>query len=136
MRLFLPLVAAMLVLAGCSGDSSPPLALSPLRPVSLEVDRGVLLDYATEAAASDFGSTHDYAISELSTRVPLTLTVRSATRGAVKINGELVPTNTPRPVALSRIGSDDKISVEYLDAQAADVVLTIHAVPASMPTYG
>ncbi len=134
---FLSFAAVLALLSSCGGDSgsSRPLMLSPLATVTLDVDRGALLDYATEAPATDFGATHDYALSELSTRVPLTVTVHSATDGAVKINGELVATNKPHAVTVGEIGAADQITVEYQDAQAADVVLTIHAVPASMPAY-
>jgi hypothetical protein len=136
MRIFLSLVAVLVALSGCGGDSSPkPLALSPLAAVTVDVDRGELLDYSTEGPATDFGATHDYSLSELSTRAPVAFTVHSATDGAVKINGVLVPTNKAYPVTMAQIGDSDSIVIEYQDQQASDVMLTVHARPTSLPQY-
>lgn len=135
-RAILMLLVALLA-ASCGGGGNSPgeHALAPLSDAVLQVDRGQLLDDASEALAADLSAAGTFVLSELATRVPLGVRVQSSKAGFVRIDGRIVATNQTHPVTVGRIGEDREIRIEYLDAEGRTVAQVLRTRPRGMPQF-
>jgi hypothetical protein len=127
-------LVALLLLASCDGGVSAP-KLSPLVQGTLDVDLGSLLDYQSEAPASDRTGTAEYSVTELALRRSLGVSLKSHTSGLVRINGQFARTNETVAVTIQSIDVDQTITVEHLDATGAPVTQIIHTRPQSLPQF-
>ena len=123
----------LLQLLACHGER--PAVMEPLKDAALSVSRGELLDYATETAAGNPGATGDFSLSELTTRVPIGIEVKSSTSGYVRVNGQLIATNVRTQVAVTSLEGGADIVIEHLDAAGALVTQRVHTMPKAIPSY-
>lgn len=128
-------LVALFPLASCDRNVSAPELGAVLQQGSLNVDQGALLDYQTEASASDLTGAAEYSVTELALRRPLGVSFKSRTKTWVRINGQFALTNQTVAVAIRSIDVDQTITVEHLDANGTLVTQIIHTRPKSLPTF-
>lgn len=133
------IVATALLSVACGGGAGDSAAdgdaLSNLPDAVLRVDRGELLDATSESAAINLTDAGSFALSELTTRVALGVTVQSSVTGFVRVNGQRVETNRATMVPISRIAADNEIRIEHRDRSGALVVQTLRTRPQGLPSF-
>jgi hypothetical protein len=124
---------AAIGLSGCGGGSSD--QLDRVEIVGVELDRGVLLHDDSGVPASGVAPGANYSVSERHLRQPLGMSIVASGGGRVRVNGQVLETNSINLIAAAGSSPEDDIEVEYIQKDGRPASFRIRMRPKDFPSF-